>query len=79
MSLEPSSKNSPDPSNQSLGSVMLVEDNMRVSEELSLVLESFGYTTKCAYDGQHMRSLLTTYTPDIVILDLNLPNEDGIS
>ncbi len=62
-----------------MGTVLLVEDNMRVSEELSLVLESAGYSTKCAYDGEHMRAMLSTYTPHIVMLDLNLPSEDGIS
>ena len=61
------------------GTVLLVEDNMRVSEELSLVLESAGYSTKCAYDGEHMRAMLSTYTPNVVMLDLNLPSEDGIS
>lgn len=60
-------------------SVLLVEDNLRVSDELGLVLETGGYNTGCAYDGEHMRSLLAFYTPNIVILDLNLPGEDGIS
>jgi len=63
----------------SAGAILLVEDNMRVSEELSLVLESFGYATQCAYDGEHMRALLASFTPNVVLLDLNLPSEDGIS
>jgi len=62
-----------------LGAVLLVEDNLRVSDELALVLSAAGYVTRCAYDGEHMRSLLTITTPDVVMLDLNLPNEDGIS
>ena len=60
-------------------SVLLVEDNLRVSDELALVLESGGYSTRCAYDGEHMRALLAAYTPNVVMLDLNLPSEDGIS
>ena len=63
----------------SLGSVLLVEDNLRVSDELSLVLTTAGYATRCAYDGEHMRALLSITTPDVVMLDLNLPSEDGIS
>jgi len=63
----------------SLGSVLLVEDNLRVSDELSLVLTAAGYATRCAYDGEHMRALLSITTPDVVMLDLNLPSEDGIS
>ena len=64
---------------QPLGTVLLVEDNLRVSDELSLVLTAAGYATRCAYDGEHMRALLAVTTPDVVMLDLNLPNEDGIS
>jgi DNA-binding response OmpR family regulator len=64
---------------QALGSVLLVEDNIRVSDELSLVLSAAGYAVRCAYDGEHMRALLTMSSPDVVMLDLNLPNEDGIS
>jgi DNA-binding response OmpR family regulator len=63
----------------SFGSVLLVEDNLRVSDELSLVLTAAGYATRCAYDGEHMRALLSITTPDVVMLDLNLPSEDGIS
>jgi len=59
--------------------VLLVEDNLRVSDELALVLESGGYNTRCACDGEHMRSLLVEYTPSVVMLDLSLPGEDGIS
>lgn len=62
-----------------LGTVLLVEDNLRVSDELSLVLTAAGYTTHCAYDGEHMRAMLGLLSPDVVMLDLNLPNEDGIS
>ena len=62
-----------------LGTVLLVEDNLRVSDELSLVLTAAGYATRCAYDGEHMRAMLAMMTPDVVMLDLNLPNEDGIS
>ena len=70
---------STDPDTQALGEVLLVEDTLRVSDELSLVLTAAGYATRCAYDGEHMRALLGMITPDVVMLDLNLPNEDGIS
>ena len=70
----PSSEQTP-----TVPSVLLVEDNLRVSNELALVLETGGYNTRCAYDGEHMRSLLAVYIPNVVILDLNLPSEDGIS
>ena len=62
-----------------LGSVLMVEDNLRVSEEISLVLEHAGWRVRCAPDGQSFRQAVAELAPTLVVLDLNLPGEDGIS
>lgn len=62
-----------------IGSVVIVEDNQRISEECALVLREAGFTVRCAGDGAEMRVLLAHEVPEIILLDLNLPNEDGIS
>ena len=64
---------------ETLGSVLIVEDNQRISQECALVLEEAGYRVRCALDGEEMRALLSQAVPDITLLDLNLPHEDGIS
>lgn len=63
----------------SLGTILLVDDNLRVSEEVALVLEAAGWTVFCADDATSFRHMLSGHSPHIVILDLNLPGEDGIS
>jgi len=70
----------PLPSRQApLGSVLIVEDNQRISEECALVLQGAGFDVRCALDGAEMRELIGKSVPDITLLDLNLPDEDGIS
>jgi DNA-binding response OmpR family regulator len=61
------------------GTILLVDDNLRVSEEVALVLEAAGWSVSCADDATSFRQMLSVCSPQIVILDLNLPGEDGIS
>jgi DNA-binding response OmpR family regulator len=61
------------------GSIIVVEDNRSVSEEVCLVLEEAGWSVSAADDAEAFRALLPQQIPDMVVLDLNLPGEDGIS
>lgn len=66
-------------SNAQLGELVVVDDNLRLSEELSLVLQAAGWSVRCADDSESLRACIAQQVPDIVVLDLNLPGEDGIS
>ena len=61
------------------GSVLLVEDNLRVAEEMGLILAAAGWRSRHTTDGEQMRALIAAELPNVVLLDLNLPGEDGIS
>lgn len=69
----------PPVSSAPLGELIVVDDNLRLSEELGLVLNAAGWTVRCADDGESLRRCMAQQEPDIVLLDLNLPGEDGIS
>jgi DNA-binding response OmpR family regulator len=62
-----------------IGEIIVVDDNLRLSHELSLVLEAAGWSVRCADDGESLRAQVAQMVPSIVVLDLNLPGEDGIS
>jgi DNA-binding response OmpR family regulator len=62
-----------------LGSIIVVEDNCSVNEEVCIVLEEAGWAVYSAADAEAFRTLLSQQTVDMVLLDLNLPGEDGIS
>jgi len=65
--------------NQQAISVMIVEDNARLREELSDYLRDEGFLVTSVSDGEELNAALEHQMPSIVVLDLNLPNEDGIS
>lgn len=59
-------------------SVLLIEDNITLREELSDFLRAEGFKVRVAGDGLEMNRAIERDMPDILILDLNLPFEDGI-
>jgi two-component system, OmpR family, alkaline phosphatase synthesis response regulator PhoP len=61
------------------GSILLVEDEENLHEALKLNLELEGYSITSAYDGASaLRSLQAEYF-DLLILDVMLPEIDGIN
>jgi len=61
------------------GQILLVDDNIRLIEELNLIFLSAGYGVDTATDALEMRGALSENSYDLVFLDLNLPGEDGLS
>lgn len=59
--------------------VLLVEDDELTSNLLKAYLEKEGFSASSASDGQEMMALLDRDSFDLVFLDLNLPDEDGLS
>lgn len=59
--------------------ITLVEDNPLVVEEMCLLLERHGYIVHGADCGEQLNEILRGSPVDIVILDVNLPHEDGFS
>ncbi|GAB2191410.1 response regulator [Sessilibacter sp. MAH2] len=57
--------------------VLLVEDNKDLSNALSQALVRENFVVECAYDGQSALRYFDSLEPDLVILDLGLPEIDG--
>jgi two-component system OmpR family response regulator len=57
--------------------VLLVDDNADSSEPLSLLLQSKGFDTRIATDGEAALGIADEFLPDCVVLDLGLPDMDG--
>lgn len=59
--------------------ILIVDDNENARTVLSDVLKESGYpVVRCAIDGVDALNQLKTFTPDLIILDLNMPNMGGI-
>jgi two-component system response regulator MtrA len=57
---------------------MLVEDDHAVAQTLTDALESSGYRIWLAETGADAKTLLEQTRPDLIILDLMLPDMDGL-
>jgi two-component system response regulator BaeR len=62
----------------SSGTVLLVEDDPTTAEALTDILTENGYTVWHAQDGAQARAMLEEAHPDLVVLDLMLPDTDGL-
>src|SRR5215510_1237179 len=73
----PSQATLPDAEERDALGVMIVEDNSDIREMLELLVNSMGCRTYTAATGKEGLSQLRAHTPDIVILDLMMPEMDG--
>ncbi len=58
--------------------VVIVEDEPDISELISIHLEKNGFKTKCFENGRDFFNYVEKGKPDLLILDLMLPDMDGI-
>ena len=58
--------------------VLVVDDEPTISEVVSRYLERAGYTARTAADGLEAIRLVEESSPDLVVLDVMLPQVDGI-
>lgn len=58
--------------------VLIIEDNENNMELISFILESAGYTTLRAYTGEEGCVKAINDKPDFIILDIQLPDIDGV-
>ncbi|MFM5075690.1 response regulator, partial [Aeromonas hydrophila] len=58
--------------------ILVVEDDAVTREKLTGYFEREGYRVTAVENGQEMRAVLAEQTVDLVMLDINLPGEDGL-
>lgn len=59
--------------------LLVVDDHRDIRESLSRYLQSHGYRVSAAANGEEMKRLLRTASADLVVLDIMMPGEDGLS
>lgn len=70
---------SPNPQQPVAHGVLIVDDDPQVTELLQDYLEGHGFRTHAVPNGERMRQALARQPADLVLLDLGLPGEDGLS
>lgn len=62
----------------SKGTILIIDDEADLTNLMALHLKSKGYDTHTAYTGIDGLKALNQITPDLIILDLNMPEMGGI-
>ena len=60
-------------------SILLVEDDLRLSELVSRYLENHGFRVETVAHGDQVLPRVQRDSPDLIILDLGLPGQDGFA
>src|SRR5207248_10442336 len=58
--------------------VLIVDDDPRVCETVDRYLAHAGYATASALDGRRALEQVRAFAPDLVVLDVMLPELDGL-
>ncbi|MBW1981704.1 MAG: response regulator transcription factor [Deltaproteobacteria bacterium] len=58
--------------------ILVIDDDEDIVQTITGNLELDGYEVLCAFDGRSGLEMAKKYRPDLILLDLNLPDIDGI-
>lgn len=58
--------------------VLIVDDFRETADVLSLCVKLLGHDSRTALDARAARAAATAFRPDLAILDLRLPGDDGL-
>jgi len=58
--------------------ILVVDDSQDLVEILRITLEWKGFNVRCAYSGEELFASLKEQKPDLIILDIMMPEMDGL-
>ena len=58
-----------------LPSILIIDDNREIARIFASILQRESYRTDVVFDGETAVSHLSESVPDLIILDMNLPNQ----
>ena len=58
--------------------VLIVEDEQSISNFISTILAANGYDTMTVRSGEEALTMVSSHCPDLIVLDLGLPDMDGL-
>ena len=62
-----------------MAKVLVADDNAQVRDLLELLLEDAGHQVMLCEDGSEVLTASRSQRPDVVLLDLNMPDVDGFT
>lgn len=59
--------------------IFIVDDDLDVHEFMKIAAEQVAYDCVFAGDSKEMASLLNKYIPSLIVMDVGLPDQDGLT
>ncbi len=59
--------------------ILIIEDEKSIASFIKSILTGNGYDVLLAYTGKEASAIITSHCPDLIVLDLGLPDMDGMS
>ena len=56
---------------------MLIDDDSSISDLVELILITKGFNVRLHPNGSNVQEVVTSYNPDLILLDIMLPRMDG--
>lgn len=60
-------------------SILMIDDDVELTELVSQYLRTNGFTVHYHHHGRDIKELINTHQPDLIVLDLMLPDVDGLT
>jgi two-component system, cell cycle response regulator DivK len=57
--------------------ILVAEDHIDSRDAMRALLEAFGYRVVCAVNGREAVELALRYSPDLILMDIMMPELDG--
>jgi two-component system CheB/CheR fusion protein len=61
------------------GRILIVDDNVDSADTMAILLDSFGYQVRIAYDSAAAIAEAAAFVPQVALLDLSTPEPDGMA
>jgi CheY-like chemotaxis protein len=61
-----------------MAKILIAEDEKALNDAYVMILKRVGHTVKSALDGAEALKICKTYEPDVILLDLRMPEVGGI-
>ena len=59
--------------------ILIIEDDSDLVRTLTAIMENSGFSVDVAFSGKEAKNLLKRSPPDLILLDIKLPDVDGLS
>lgn len=60
-----------------MANLLIIDDDLDSAEALSMIMESEGHQVRVGYNGIEGMQLASAQSPDLVLLDVEMPGMDG--